>query len=269
MVDPADAEPPSRSRAPAGPTPNGAAGGDDAADHATAAGPAAPHTPAPREPGADEPPAPGCMPAIIAITLLAGMLFAIAFAFASWWIFQQRGNLAVRTLRSTVIPELQQSRLDPEEKRLVVRQLSDLADDLEGGMYENWQAGGIMQRLVTSPLMRWGDLQTLQRWAETNLPEQERDEAERQISRFFRAVELDRVVARDVHDVLAPVSAQDDPQGFAQLRPQFSAAEVNEVIQRAKLVADRAEVPEQTFPPVSLPQFINRQIELGSRSGAA
>lgn len=255
MDDPADAEPPSRSPASAAPS---AGGGEVAAD-----------TAAPHDPESGEPPVPGCMPAIIAITLLAGMLFAIAFAFAGWLIFQKRGDLAVRTLRGTVIPELQQSRLDPEEKRVVVRQLSDLADDLERGMYENWQAGGIMQRLITSPLMRWGDLQTLERWAENNLPEDDRQAAQRQISRFFRAVELDRVVARDIHDVLAPVSSQEDARGFVQLRPQFSDAEALEVIRRAKLVADRAEVPDQAFPPVSLPQFINRQIELGGRTGAA
>ena len=219
-----------------------------------------------QEPG--EPPPPGCMPAIIAITLLVGMLFAIAFAFAGWLIFQKRSDLAVRTLRGTVVPELQQSRLEPEEKRVVVGQLTDLPDDLERGMYENWQAGGIMQRLITSPLMRWGDLQTLERWAADHLPADEREDAQRQISRFFRAVELDRVVARDIHDVLGPVSSQEDSRGFVQLRPQFSHAEVLEVIQRARLVADRAEVPDQTFPPVSLPQFINRQIELGSRTGA-
>ncbi len=67
----------------------------------------------------------------------------------------------------------------------MVEELSGLADDIEQGMYENWQAGGIMQRLITSPLMRWADLLTVQRWAAANLPAEQAEHAEQQISRFF------------------------------------------------------------------------------------
>lgn len=216
----------------------------------------------------DEPQGPGCLPAVVAATLLMGIVFFVGFGIAAWVIFQKRGDLAVRTLRGTIIPELEQSRLDPEEKRLVVEELRSLADDIEQGAYENWQAGGIMQRLITSPMMRWGDLVAVQSWAEKNLPTQEQQEARKQITRFFRAAELGRVVARDIHDVLAPVSTREDAAGFVQLRSDLREEDVRDVIQRAKLVADRAQVPEQTFEDVSLSQFIRRQIEIGRREGA-
>jgi len=215
-----------------------------------------------------KPEGPGCLPAVLAATLLLGMVLFITFGFSAWLIFQKRGELAVRTLRATVIPELEQSRLAPEDKQAVVAELSTLADDIDQGMYENWQAGGIMQRLITSPLMRWADLLTVQRWAAANLPAAQAEDAERQISRFFRAVELDRVVARDIHDVLAPVSSKQDANGFVQLRSDLQAEDVLEAAQRAKLVADRAEVPEQTFAPVALPDYVRRQIEIGRRDGA-
>jgi|GEM_PF-1022279 len=215
-----------------------------------------------------KPQGPGCLPAVLAATLLLGMVLFITFGFSAWLIFQKRGELAVRTLRATVIPELEQSRLAPEDKQAVVAELSTLADDIDQGMYENWQAGGIMQRLITSPLMRWADLLTVQRWAVANLPAEQAEDAERQFSRFFRAVELDRVVARDIHDVLAPVSSKQDANGFVQLRSDLQAEDVLEAAQRAKLVADRAEVPEQTFAPVALPDYVRRQIEIGGRDGA-
>ncbi len=218
---------------------------------------------------ADEPQGPGCLPAVLAATLLMGMVCFLAFAFSAWLIFQKRGDLAIRTLRQTIIPELEQSRLDPEEKRIIVEELSELADDMEQGLYENWQAGGIMQRLINSPMMRWGDLVAVERWAAKNLPPEQQPEARKQISRFFRAVELDRVVARDIHDVLAPVSTRENAAGFVQLRTQLREQDVREVVQRARLVADRAQVPDQTFPDVSLSQFIRRQIEVGRREGAA
>lgn len=216
----------------------------------------------------DEPQGPGCLPGVLAATLLMGVVCFILFAVSAWLIFQKRGDLASRTLRGTVIPELEQSRLGPEEKRLVIDQLTTLAADLEAGRYENWQAGGIMQRLINSPMMRWGDLLAVAAWAEANLPEPERAEASKQISRFFRAAELDRAVARDLHDILAPVATGESTTGFVQLRSDLTVEAVAEVVKRSRLVADRAAVPDQNFPAVSLAEVVRRQIEIGGRDGA-
>jgi len=217
---------------------------------------------------ADDPQGAGCFPAILAATVLMGIVFFIAFGFSAWLIFQKRGDLAVRTLRSTIVPELEQSRLAPEEKRTVIQELNQLADDIDAERFENWQAGGIMQRLINIPLMRWGDLQAVEAWAASHLPPEERDEAAKQFSRFFRGVELDRVVARDIHDILVPVATAENAGGFVQLRPDLNQADVAEVVRRAKLVADRAAVPDQTFDSVSLTQIVRRQIEAGRREGA-
>lgn len=210
----------------------------------------------------------GCMPAVLAATVLMGILFFVAFGFSAWLIFQKRGDLAARTLRATIIPELEQSRLQPDEKAAVIKELTLLADDIEAEMYENWQAGGIMQRLINMPLMRWGDLQAVAAWAQTNLPEDQRDQAAKQISRFFRAVELDRAVARDIHEILAPVATPEDATGFVRLKGNLNQRDVDEVVLRCKLVADRAQVPDQPFDSVSLTQIVRRQIETGRREGA-
>lgn len=218
--------------------------------------------------GTDDTEKAGCLPAILAATLLMGIVFFIAFGFSAWLIFQKRGDLAARTLRATIIPELEQSRLAPDEKAEVIRELTQLADDIEAEMYENWQAGGIMQRLINMPLMRWGDLQAVAAWADSHLPDAQREQAEKQISRFFRAVELERAVARDIHEILAPVATSENAAGFVQLRADLNEQDVIEVILRCKLVADRAGVPDRTFESVSLPQIVRRQIESGGRDGA-
>ncbi len=210
----------------------------------------------------------GCLPAVLAATVLMGIVFFIAFAFSAWLIFQKRGDLAARTIRATIIPELEQSRLDPEEKASVVKELTQLADDIEAEMYENWQAGGIMQRLINMPMMRWGDMEAVAAWADKNLAEDQRENASKQISRFFRAVELDRAVARDIHEILAPVATPENAGGFVQLRSDLNEQDVAEVVLRCKLVADRAEIPDMTFDSVSLTHIVRRQIEAGGRDGA-
>jgi hypothetical protein len=218
--------------------------------------------------GVDNTEGAGCMPAVLAATVLMGILFFVAFGFSAWLIFQKRGDLAARTLRATIIPELEQSRLQPDEKAAVVKELSLLADDIEAEMYENWQAGGIMQRLINMPLMRWGDLQAVAAWAQANLPEDQRKDAAKQVSRFFRAVELERAIARDIHEILAPVATPEDATGFVRLKANLNQRDVAEVVLRCKLVADRAQVPDQAFDSVSLTQIVRRQIEAGGREGA-
>lgn len=219
-------------------------------------------------PGRESPQGPGCLPGVLAATLLMGVVFFVLFGFSAWLIFQKRGDLASRTLRATIVPQLEQSRLDGDEKAKVIALLTDLADDLDAGMYENWQAGGIMQRLIDTPLMRWGDLTAVDAWAAKGLPEEQRGEARKQFSRFFRAAELDRAGTRDIHDVLVPVATAPNAMGFAELRSDLNPEDVAAVVQRAKLVADRAEVPDQPYPSVSLAEIIRRQIEIGEREGA-
>jgi hypothetical protein len=54
---------------------------------------------------------------------------------------------------------------------------------------------------------------------------------------------------------------------LGRLKTDLIESDVREVGVRAKLVADRAEVPDQVYDDVSLPKMIERLIELGAREG--
>lgn len=196
-----------------------------------------------------------------------GIVLFITFGFAGYLIFQKRGDLAARTIRGTIISELEQSRLEPATKQQVIERLLTLADDIESKKLENWQAGGVMNRIIRSPLLRWGDLQAIDAWAATNLPQSEYAEFHKQITRFFRAAELDRAIASDLQDILLPVTSGDPREMLGRLKTDLVDNEVREVAVRARIVADRAEVPDQVFEDVSLPRMIERLIELGAREG--
>ncbi|MGV3484996.1 MAG: hypothetical protein ACO1RT_11315 [Planctomycetaceae bacterium] len=228
-------------------------------------------TDAPSDSTPPPPPRPesaGCFPAILAATLLLGMVMFLTFGFAGYVIFQKRGDLAVRTLRGTILPEVEQSRLDPETKQAVMQRLTALTDDIEQKKLENWQAGGAMNRLVRSPLLRWGDLVAVDAWAAKNLPAADYPEFHKQVTRFLRAAELDRAISSDIHDVLVTVTQGDPGMMLGRLKPKLVESDVREVGIRAKLVADRAEIPDQVFDNVSLPKIVDRLIELGIREGS-
>jgi len=212
----------------------------------------------------------GCFPAVLAATLLMGIVMFVMFGFAGYIIFQKRGDLAIRTLRGTMVVELEQSRLAPEDKAAVIGRLKKLADDIESGQYENWQAGGAMNRLIRAPLLRWGDLVAVNAWATTdgNLTPEQSADVHKQITRFFRAAELDRALATDLQDILLPVTGSDPAMMLGTLKDTLTTADVLEVGGRAKNVAMRAQIPDQTFDDVSLPEVVDQWIDTGLADGS-
>ncbi len=205
----------------------------------------------------------GCMPAIMASVVLMGMTGFVVCAFSTWILFQQRRELALRTLRGSVIPQVEQGLLEPETKGLVVAELKDLADDLERGKYEDWQAAGAMTRLIRVPIFQWGQIQAIEAYLEKNQNDSFAD-SKKQLSRLQRAVELGKANAIDFEDILQParVADPDAPTGYALKQP-LNDEDVADVVLRAKLVADRSEVPDQTFDDINLEVIVRREIEHG------
>lgn len=211
---------------------------------------------------------PGCFPAVIAASALLLMLFFIGCGISTWVLFQKRTELAIRTLRSDVIPEVQQSSLPPEEKASIVQMLEQVVEDGGSGELENWQSSGIMERLVRSPILEWGNLMAVEAIIENSksLSEEERQQAKRQFSRLKRAVELNEASAVEIHDVLMPVLTEAKPGERRKLQRSIDAEQLREVIHRAEMIADRGRIPDEDFE-VRLSEIIRREIEAGREIG--
>ena len=227
--------------------------------------------PEPRPAGAgseiEEDEGPGWMPAILAGTLLLGIFGFVFCAFTTWLLFQKRTEFAVRTLRGTFITDVEQSLLDPESKTAVVKEIKELADDMERGKYEDWQSAAVMQRLQRLPVIQWGELEAIESFLKKN----DGDDVEKQIqelSRLRRAVELGQATSFDVEDVLKPVRESDpaSSNGHRLINPLNEAA-IGDTLQRAKLLSDRASIPEELFEDVDIDAIVRREIEVAAREG--
>ena len=210
---------------------------------------------------------PGWLPAIMAGTLLMGILGFIFCAFSTWVLFQKRTELAIRTLKGAYVTELEQSLLEPETKRRVVEEIRSLVAEMEGGKYEDWQSAAIMQRLQRLPVLQWGQLQAVQSSVKKAQTEDKTTQL-RELSRLERAVEIGKVTSFDFQDVLDPVLRADpgSSSGYELVRPLQPEA-VADVVLRAKLIADRAEVPDEDFPDVDLAKIVAKEIEEGAAVG--
>lgn len=209
---------------------------------------------------------PGWLPAIMAATLLMGIIGFVFCGVSTWFLFQKRTEFAVRTLRGSYIPALQQSWLEPQEKKAVVARIEALAEELESGQYENWQSAGVMQRLQRLPVLQWGELAAVEGYIRKS-DDPQKNRSLMQLSRLRRAVELDEVTSFDFEDVLKPVlvSDQDSPSGRRLVQP-LTAEAVEEVVELAARSADRSQVPEKMFD-VQIDQIVRREIETGLSEG--
>tara|TARA_R110002049_G_scaffold2750_2_gene21688 strand:- start:559627 stop:560391 length:765 start_codon:yes stop_codon:yes gene_type:complete len=209
---------------------------------------------------------PGWMPAILAATLLMGIIGFIACGFTTWLLFQKRAELALRTIEASYIPQVEQSRLQPEEKRDVVDQLKEFAKGLERGDHEDWQAAAVMQRLVRLPVIQWGELRVVEAFLDREGTEEARAGLI-ELARLRRAVELGDVTSFDVEDVLKPVYKSDDSAAGRKLIDPLTSEAVADVINRAKLLSDRSDVSDDWSDDVSLAEIVRSEIEKGLTEG--
>jgi hypothetical protein len=170
-------------------------------------------------------------------------------------------------VRGDVIPNVEQGLLRPETKAQVVDELSSFADDLERGEFENWQASGAMTRLIRVPIYQWGEIQAIEAFLEKNQDASYSDSI-KQLSRLQRAVQMGQAVAIDFENVLEPARV-DDPRGPTgkALRQPLDLESVAKVVERAKLVADRSEVPDERFENIHLESIVRDEIKQGISIG--
>ncbi|TWU43190.1 hypothetical protein Q31b_22280 [Novipirellula aureliae] len=213
-------------------------------------------------------PGPGWLPAILAATMLMAIVGFITCGVSTYFLFQKRGELAVRTLDGNLIPTIEQSRIEPDQKAELVERLKEFSAEIARGNVENWQAAGVMQRLQRIPIYQWGELSAVEAFARSNWEGEEQANALKQISRLRRSVELAQSTVFDVEDVLTPVHQTDDGAYGRSLITPLTTKAVADVVKRATLVADRSEVPDEPFETIRIDVIVQREIEKGIAEGS-
>ena len=204
---------------------------------------------------------------MMAGTVIFGIFLFIMCSVLTWALFQKRTELAIKTMRGTYLPGIEQSLIEPEEKTATLKLLEDFTSDMERGKYEDWQSGGVMTRLIRLPVIQWGELAAVESFIDKN-PDQFSGDVGLQLSRLRWAAELDKATAIDFDHVLDSVVLYDDSLVGRRLKEPLGADAIKQVITRATEVADRFEVPRKQFDDVWIDKIVQRQIKAGIDSGS-
>ena len=166
-----------------------------------------------------------------------------------------------------MIPILEQSRLHPEDKTATVVLLKNFVAEGRADIYEDWQIAGVIQRLVRSPVISWGDLQVMALQIEkTSWSNDEQSEALKDISRVMRGAELDTITQFEMANLFEPVSEKANNEWGYELNERPTEDSLKLFAKRARELADLNKVPDEEFQ-VKLQTLVQRQIASGIQSG--
>ncbi|MCO8122999.1 hypothetical protein NHH03_14720 [Stieleria sp. TO1_6] len=209
---------------------------------------------------------PGCMPALLAIAALMGIVGFIFCGVMTWLIFQKQDELALRSMRGSFIPAVEQSLLEPKEKAGAVKLLGEFADEIERGQLEGWQASGVMQRLTRLPILQWGQIRKVERFVDSHTDDFPPD-ASIQFDRLRKGVESNQITTLDFAHILSPVLQTDPSLSDSPLVETLDVKSVGEVVKRARISAERAKVDQTPKNDVSIDTLIRREITNGIEHG--
>ncbi len=229
--------------------------------------------PSETQPSLDEPSSrrdegPGCLPAVMATTVLMGIFGFICCGISTWYLFQQRTEMAIRTLEGSYVPQLEQSLLDEETKALVVSEIRTLTEEMKRGKLENWQSAGVMQRIQRLPILQWGDLQATESFVKKNGSPEQITEASNQFKRIRLGTEQGIITSFDFYDLLTPVQVEDATSASGKrLKRPITLEEAMEVTSLAKLLADRENFPDPPEEDGQIVKVLKKEIQAGILQG--
>ena len=209
---------------------------------------------------------PGCMPAVVAGTLLMGIIAAVLCGVTTWILFQKRAEIAVRTLEGFV-PIIEQSLLEPDDRADILKQWEAIIKEMSAPDYPPASAAAVMQRIVRLPIPHWGELDAVEAYVEKNFEDAERERALTDLSRIRRAVQTSQATVFDIIDVLEPVAVIEDKLPGRSLKTKLTDADVREVVLRAGVLADRAMIEDKRFPPITMASILRQEIKAAKSEG--
>lgn len=212
----------------------------------------------------------GWLPAVLAFGLLLTAALFVCCGVSTYFLYQKRVELAARTLSGHTIPTVEQSQLDPEDKQAITKILNQVVQDAESGRLENWQASGVMNRLTTLPILEWGDLAAVEALIQQDegFDDAAKQEAVKQFSRLRHDIARGLATTFELNDVVSPVLVEDQSLRGRRLASAPTTEQLQDVVTRASLVADRDQVEDRVMPPSSIVKLVRQEVEAGKTEGA-
>lgn len=187
---------------------------------------------------------PSLGPACLVVTILCLAAGAAICGFGSWFVFNNQHKVAAESIKKQLIPWVEHSQLSPDDKNSIVNQLDGLVAQLETESFDKQQLSRLHSCMTDNPVFFWGEIQALERRAQSELSDTESEAIRRLNQRLLLAV-ADRKIGRvDLEYVMQPVVK---PENLLEVIANPNKQQIQIYMQRADALLTRQQIPNEPY----------------------
>lgn len=190
---------------------------------------------------------PSLAPACGFFAIIIGVVLSIALIFAAWWLNREQSAMASRALQQQLIPWVEQSLLNANDKQSIIERLRELAADMEAKRLDERQLTRLSYRLDSAPVFQWGCIEELQRQARASneLTNEEKDSIDATCDRMLRSVREGKIAMQQISYIVQRVATAERLSGKLTPIENNTAADLREFGRRAETVCDTLEISKE------------------------
>lgn len=200
------------------------------------------------QPGQQPKGEPGLGPACMVVAILGLATLCALCGLGSWVVFSNQYPLAVKSIEKQLVPWIENSQLELEDKQSIVSQLEELVVQLNAQTIDRKQLGRLRNCLQDNPVLLWGGVQSIQKQAaKAGLTETEIATLDRTCQRLMRMA-TDRKLGRtDLEFTLQELSTT-NRDGTSLVKNDLSGDQIRSFLKRADNILGRDEVSNEPYP---------------------
>ena len=193
------------------------------------------------------PPAPrSWLPFCLAGCLIVGFLSLVVCGGGAWYLARNVKSIASDVARKTIVNAVEQSELDPAEKRAIIADVDRVVDQYRAGKITLDDLGRIFEELAKSPVMQSIVVYAVDKQyiEPSGLTDEEKQAGRLTLQRVVRGLFEEKIKEGDLDPALDHLSTR-TPGGQRQMKDRVSDQELRKFLAECQRLADQAGIPSE------------------------
>ncbi len=189
-----------------------------------------------------------CFSSCLVGCLVVGVLGLLVCGGVAWYLAKNMKSIASNVARQAIVSTIEQSELDPAEKRAVIAEVDRVVDQYRTGQITLEDLGLIFEELAKSPVMQKLVIYAVEKqYVEpSGLTDEEKRAAHLTLQRVLRGMHEQKIQQDDLEPALDHLSVKKQ-DGRRQMKNVVTDGELRRFLAECQRVADQAGVPVEPF----------------------
>lgn len=186
------------------------------------------------------------LPSCLAGCLVVGLLGLLVCSGLAWYVAKNIKPIASNVARQAIVSTIEQSELDPAEKRAIIAEVDRVVDQYRTGKITLQDLGRVLEELAKSPVMQNIFVYAVEKqYVEpSGLADEEKQAAHLTLQRVLRGIYEQKLKEGDLDPALDHLSTKRQ-DGQRQMKDKVTDEELRKFLAECQRVADQTGVPTE------------------------